>query len=214
MAVREFTDHTGREWRAWDVVPDDLSPRTKDETYLAQLYVTGWVVFETKDGGDKRRLHPVPKGWSELPDAEVELLLDKAEIVPPRKSSSDKPAPDGAPAQETLRAADLAESRHASYGPDGEPHDVTDLGVLRTFRYPTGRFWAVCVIHHPEDGGAPVLRFSAGARNLDLREWPKDWADYPDEELINLLRHGAPRPRHDPLAPATPRRRWDDLRRP
>ena len=213
MAVREFTDHTGREWRAWDVVPDDLSARTKDETYLAQLYVTGWVVFETKDGGDKRRLHPVPKGWSELPDADVERLLDKAEIVPQRKSSPGNAAPDAAPAKETVRAVDV-ESRGESDGRGTETYDVTDLGVLRTFRYPTGRFWAVCVIHHPEDGGSPVLRFTAGARNLDLRDWPKDWADYSDEDLINLLRHGAPRQSHEPPSPTTPHRRWDDTRRP
>src|SRR5690348_11832960 len=83
--VREFTDSRGRGWRAWDVTPDELSPRTKDEDYLAQLYYTGWIVFEAVDGEDKRRLYPVPKGWGELPVAELEVLLRKAEIVPKRK---------------------------------------------------------------------------------------------------------------------------------
>ena len=83
--VREFTDSSGREWRAWDVTPDELSPRTKDEDYLAQLYHTGWIVFETQSGEDKRRLYPVPKAWSELPDAELAVLLEKAEVVPKRK---------------------------------------------------------------------------------------------------------------------------------
>ena len=92
MAVREFTDSLGREWRAWDVTPDDLSPRTKDEDYLAQLYHTGWIVFETKSGDDKRRLYPIPKGWSELPDAELTVLLQKAEVVPQRKLRGEKGA--------------------------------------------------------------------------------------------------------------------------
>jgi hypothetical protein len=109
MAVREFIDDVGREWRAWDVTPDDLNPRTRDETYLAQLYITGWIVFETKSGSDKRRLYPVPKGWSELPDAELAVLLAKAEIVPPRKLRSEKHATGAAAAEAVERAVDFAE---------------------------------------------------------------------------------------------------------
>lgn len=90
MATREFRDATGREWRVWDVRPDDFNPRTNDEDYLAQLYYTGWMVFETKAGDDKRRLYPIPKAWLDLPDAELEALLNKAEIVPPRKLHSEK----------------------------------------------------------------------------------------------------------------------------
>ena len=41
MAVREFTDSKGREWRAWEVAPDDLNARIKDEDYLAALNYTG-----------------------------------------------------------------------------------------------------------------------------------------------------------------------------
>src|SRR5438309_8510173 len=92
MPAREFKDGLGREWRVWDVRPDDLNPRTQDESYLAQLYYTGWMVFECKAGDDKRRLYPIPKGWEELPDQELEVLLQKAEIVPPRKLQSEKRA--------------------------------------------------------------------------------------------------------------------------
>jgi len=31
MSVREFHDGRGREWRAWEVRPDELDVRTKDE---------------------------------------------------------------------------------------------------------------------------------------------------------------------------------------
>jgi hypothetical protein len=85
MSVREFSDSNGKEWRAWDVRPDELDARTKDEDYLASLYYTGWVTFETKSGGEKRRLFPIPAGWSELPDRELERLLEKADVVPQRK---------------------------------------------------------------------------------------------------------------------------------
>ena len=90
MAVREFTDSKGREWRAWDVAPDDLNARIKNENYLAALNYTGWIAFEMKPEGEKRRLYPIPKGWSELPDRELETLLDSAEIVPARKLRGDQ----------------------------------------------------------------------------------------------------------------------------
>jgi hypothetical protein len=54
-----------------------------------------------------------------------------------------------------------------------------------------------------------VLRFTAGARNIDMANWPKDWVDYSDEQLVQLLRKAAPRS-GGPAAPNGPRRRWDD----
>lgn len=184
MPAREFKDGGGREWRVWDVNPDDLSPRTTDEDYLAHLYYTGWLVFESKEGDDKRRLYPIPRDWHELSEDKLEGLLQKAEVVPRRKVR-DVP-------------------RH-------ETPDVTDLSVVRTFRYPTGRYWTVSLIMHPEGGGPPVLQFAAGSRHIDLESWPKDWADYPDEELVNLLRRAAPREKAQAsLSPGTPQRRWDD----
>ena len=94
---------------------------------------------------------------------------------------------------------------------DVKDPDVTDLGVLRSFRYPGGRFWAVCVLHQGGDRPS-VLRFTAGARNIDLEDWPKDWADLPDEGLVDLLRRAAPRLASSPPDPRMPRRRYDDLR--
>ena len=85
MSVREFRDSQGRDWRAWDVAPDDLSARIKNEDFLAALNYTGWIVFETRNESEKRRLYPIPKGWSDLPDPELEELLERAERVPERK---------------------------------------------------------------------------------------------------------------------------------
>jgi len=89
MSVREFHDGRGREWRAWEVRPDELDVRTKDEDYLASIYYTGWIVFEDTSGGEKRRLHPIPKGWADLPDRDLEGLLDQAQLVPKRRLTGD-----------------------------------------------------------------------------------------------------------------------------
>jgi hypothetical protein len=82
--------------------------------------------------------------------------------------------------------------------------------VWRTFRYPGGRFWAVSVVSEPGGGGSPVLRFTAGSRNIDLKKWPEDWADQPDDALIALLRQASPRRESGTPDRGTPRRRWND----
>lgn len=216
MSFREFVDSIGRPWRAWDVRPDDLSPGTRDEAYLAQLYHTGWIVFETAAEDEKRRLYPIPDDWSELPEADLEVLLRKAEVIPPRKLAAEREARGVAAAQEMARtseviahaADDPARARRAARE---DTPDVTDLNVVRTFRYPGGRIWGVCVITHPENGGSPVLRFAAGARSIDLANWPKDWVDYSNEDLVALLRLAAPRAPAPPPGPDTPRRRYSDF---
>ena len=215
MAVREFTDSKGTQWRAWEVTPEALNPRTKDEDYLAQLYLTGWIVFETTTESEKRRLYPVPKGWSELPDPELEVLLSKGEIVPQRKLRDEKQATGEAAVQAVERAHEFTEQvvdapERAGQMAREETPDVTDLGVLRSFRYPGGRIWVACVMT-PDEGGSPVLRFSAGARHLELVDWPKDWADYPDEGLVDLLRRAGAREPGMSSANA-PHRRHDDAR--
>ena len=85
VSVREFKDSQGRDWRAWDVDPDELNAAIKNEDFLAALNYTGWIAFETRNQREKRRLYPIPKGWNELPDPELEALLDRAEPVPDRK---------------------------------------------------------------------------------------------------------------------------------
>jgi hypothetical protein len=62
----------------------------------------------------------------------------------------------------------------------------------------------------PEQGGPPVLRFTAGNRFIDLKTWTKDWTDQPDEILVSMLRRASPRRSSESLSPETPRRRWDD----
>jgi hypothetical protein len=215
MAVREFKESSGREWRAWNVAPEELSARTKDEDYLASLYHTGWIVFETTKGDEKRRLYPVPDGWGELPEPELEVLLHKAEVVPPRKLKIERGATGESAAQTIQRAKDFTERAVESPEtvrdvPKAETPDVTDLGVVRSFRYPGGRVWSVSVAVPPDGKAPPVLRFIGGDRHIDLREWPADWVDYPNAELVKLLRRAAPRGTSTRRGADTQNRRWDD----
>ena len=90
-----------------------------------------------------------------------------------------------------------------------EKADLTDLTVVRTFRYPGGRLWSAAIEKHSDIAAGPVLRFTAGARTIDLQRYPRDWPDLPDDSLIDLLRHAEPR-RITKYTPETPRRRYND----
>ena len=178
MAVREFVDSRGTEWRAWEVTPDAISPPTRGEDYLADCYQLGWVVMETRTGDKRVRLCPIPRNWQQLSDQALGELLRHGEVLPARTASGREP--------------------------------IADMAVVRSFRYPGGRVWTASVTPHPTRLDARVLRFSAGARSIDLTDWPSDWADLPDEQLIGMLRRAAPRG----MLPgsAGDRRRWDDSR--
>jgi hypothetical protein len=194
MSVREFKDEQGREWRAWDIRPDAIHPQTKAEDYLAECYDVGWIVFETAAADEKRRLCPYPKRWAEATEPELLDMLARADAVPPHKLAAERRT--------------IGESA-AAPAPVDTP-DITDLVVVRSFRYPGGRIWTVCQVPHPENGGPPVLRFTAGMRTVDLKTWPKDWADAPESRLGELLRLAMPRPPAPPPGPDTPRRRQTD----
>lgn len=216
MPVREFTEAGGRRWRVWDVWPESVEAPTKEEAYLVRIFHMGWLVFETVNEDEKRRLAPIPPGWSALPDDQLDALRRRADVVPPRKLRRQRESFGAEAAREQARAvrrvqrvADLPPAARSYISAEERP-DVTDLGVVRAFRYPGGRFWAVGVFRYPENGGPPVLRFTSGARHIDLHEWPKDWPDRRSEQLVQMLREAAPRPQSPPPPPGTPRRRWDD----
>lgn len=195
MAVREFNDAEGRSWRAWAITPESIEPVTRGEDYLADCFVTGWIVFETTNGSEKRRLCPWPMRWAEMSDDELRELLGRAEVT----KTLD------------LTARQTGSAHRAEEEGDGwtDGRGVSPSSTVRTFGYPGGRFWSVWVVMRPQDGGPPVLRFQAGARWIDLRRWPTNWADHTDEGLIGLLRNGAPRTSNG--APRDPRRRrWND----
>ena len=206
MAVRDFIDDDGRHWRAWEVTPESVHPQTRAEDYLADCYRAGWIVFETDDGEHKRRLCPPPYAWHERDDADLVGLLERAEVLRPRGGRR-APIP-GLP-------ADLPPSTPpevVSQVPRDASGDVdmNMLNVVRSFHYPGGRVWAVGVVRFPETGGSPVLRFVSGARSRDLPAWPAGWVDYTDQQLVDLLRMGAPR--KESWKDGAPRRRFGDPR--
>jgi hypothetical protein len=182
MAVREFLDESGTPWRVWSLTAAASYPQTPSTDDVAEVDPTGWLVFESVSTGEKRRLSLYRQRWAEAPDVELRAMLARAETV--RESDAD---------------AELAQR--------GAP---ADQQPIRTFRYPEGRYWTACVVVRQEDGGPPVLRFTAGARIIELGNWPKQWTDFSDEQLIDLLRWAAPRADSGSPPPGTPRRRWDD----
>lgn len=201
MPVRQFTDDSGREWRAWDIKPEEIHPVTRGEDYLVDCYITGWVVFERTSLDEKRRLCPWPANWMNASVQELRGLLKMAEVVPPHRVKAQR---EGGTESARTRANMRASADRADLP------DITDLQVVRTFRYPGGHYWTVGIVVHPEHGGPPVLRFTSGLRSIDLSTWTKDWADQPDETLVSMLRRAAARPASEPLSSDKPRRRWDD----
>ncbi|HUF26497.1 MAG TPA: hypothetical protein VMM18_05885 [Gemmatimonadaceae bacterium] len=169
MALREFNDREGAAWRVWDITPETTHPATRIEDYL-QGFIDGWLVFEKVDGGEKRRLYPLPARWYDASDEQLERMCMGADPVRPPPGGTRRDAP---PAR--------------------------DVGV-RTFTYPGGRVWTVTEtpVQYRDQQGAPldsgtVLRFASGSRALDLLAWPRDWMQRSEEDLAELLWQAFPR---------------------
>ena len=108
-------------------------------------------------------------------------------------------------------------SRHAIELRNGSRHAAHPTTRQQSFRYPGGRYWSVAeyVIRQPSDGEGPpsqsVLRFTAGARSLDVTAWPGDWRSYSDYQLSDLLWRSFPRDMTAPTQPGEFRRRRGEL---
>ena len=82
MASCDFLDSDGVHWRVWEVTPGEhLNTHAQQRNYLPDAMADGWLCFESHLG--KRRLYPIPAGWSDQPDAELERLFNAAEPVSP-----------------------------------------------------------------------------------------------------------------------------------
>src|SRR2546423_14606919 len=94
MAHRTFRDERGREWDAWEVVPTAVERRMllhasgaqvrtdRRRVHEARVVVPrelqkGWIAFQS--GAERKRLAPIPSGWSDMTDAELMQLLKQAE---------------------------------------------------------------------------------------------------------------------------------------
>ncbi|HEX7978629.1 MAG TPA: hypothetical protein VF461_08505 [Gemmatimonadaceae bacterium] len=105
MGYRVFTDSQGREWQAWDVVPQLTERRGLDRRVrivpvahadrrrdpdrriisgrrpmLTAGLDGGWLCFES--GAEKRRLTPIPSDWQRCPREQLEHFLEAAKRAP------------------------------------------------------------------------------------------------------------------------------------
>lgn len=207
MALREFRDHAGREWRAWDITAEQLHPSTRAENHM-QGVLEGWLVFESADGEAKARLYPIPPSWRTASHEDLRELLYRAE--PTRESGEYR----------RFASADRTTVRTAGRVADSDavaPADERSSSECRSFRYPGGRYWSVAEYvvrgRDAESELTPrrVLRFTAGARTLDTTSWPAGWRSFSDHQLADLLWRSFPR--HSKQQPPTVnfRRRRGDL---
>lgn len=90
MALREFRDSNGIEWKVWETVPERMHASPASERALGELR-GGWITFSSMLG--RRRLAPVPPGWATLPAAELERLCDQA--IPTRRQPGEADTPAG-----------------------------------------------------------------------------------------------------------------------
>ena len=190
MAVREFTDSKGVEWRAWDVTPEHMHPATRREDFMSNLQ-DGWLAFESAK--EKRRLAaPYPSDWTTMRIPELEELCVRARLVARRAALSD-----------TGKQRAIAASAT-------EQQAIRSANAQRTFRSPRGREWTVRVHECLDRDGAEqmVLRFTADDIIVELTDWPANWQSASVEDFALLLLDANP-PRRRRKGEG-PQRRYDD----
>lgn len=84
VALREFQDSSGIEWKVWDTTPERMHASPASDRALGELR-SGWITFSSILG--RRRLAPVPAGWANLPSQELEKLCERA--VPTKRHSGE-----------------------------------------------------------------------------------------------------------------------------
>ena len=90
MTLRTFTGTDGTVWNVWNVVP--TVARESNTLTLASGMAEGWLCFES--AAAKRRLAPIPPGWDEWSDEELERCMMEVPVVQrrPRPTPPDEPA--------------------------------------------------------------------------------------------------------------------------
>jgi hypothetical protein len=193
MAVREFTDSWGTEWRVWDVTPEVMHPITRSEDYMQKLQ-DGWLAFEST--AEKRRLAmPYPPEWINYDLRQLESLCQRATPVF-RKAQT----PTGV--QRAIVAGEI------------ERDAMAQSGAVRTFVSPRGREWTVRVHECLDRAGkaSKVLRFTSGDVVAELANWPEDWREATMQGYAVMLLDAEPpsrRPAEQGKAGGAQRRKTD-----
>lgn len=97
MTYREVIDSQGRLWEVWEVRPTEIErrqPTTNDRRSVPRDFSDrrgsfqlrllggmreGWLTFQC--GAERRRLAPIPQGWTTLSDETLLALAMKAATV-------------------------------------------------------------------------------------------------------------------------------------
>lgn len=87
MPARTFADSAGTVWEVFEV--RRLSQKAQAVSIGLEL---GWLAFTS--GADKRRLAPIPRGWYESDDAELERLCGMARAARATGVVAEGPQPD------------------------------------------------------------------------------------------------------------------------
>jgi len=74
--MRTMADSTGTVWTVFEVKKTGASDQW---AYLPEQFGNGWLCFESDVA--KRRLTPIPPGWSELSDGDILVLMNAAQPV-------------------------------------------------------------------------------------------------------------------------------------
>ena len=85
--VREFTDDSGRAWRAWQVIPGLTRASASGRSFLGD-FQNGWICFEGVDSPARRRLPCRQSSWATVTDGELQSLLAQAIDAPGREGKS------------------------------------------------------------------------------------------------------------------------------
>jgi hypothetical protein len=93
MALRTFVSHDGSLWNVWNVVPTLVHNDRK--VALSIGMTSGWLCFEC--AGIKRRIVPVPTGWEEWSEDELDTALATAQSVERRLPLEDSAEPAAEP---------------------------------------------------------------------------------------------------------------------
>lgn len=201
MALREFRDAHGVDWQMWDIVAEEMHPLTAREMFIGD-YQEGWLVMES--AAERRRIAPIPVGWAEWPDAALDDLVARANVVPRRPGGAQLTPSAGVPRFESVPAGlETRAGAAAAAGSGSRATGATHAGdfdpyASRSFTGPGGRRWTAQLITI-DTAPEPVLRFTSIDRVCDLRLWPTDWERQSTEQLVELLR------RATPAAPSTVR---------
>ncbi len=107
MSHRQFRDSRSVDWDVWEVMPtiaekpildrrsslraDALVSRTEEWLLPSAGMSNGWLLFESS--AEKRRLVPIPDGWSHISDAELDRLCQRAIPAPRTPAKSVEPPP-------------------------------------------------------------------------------------------------------------------------